>query len=143
VAVGDSAEVSLAAAPGRRFAAAVVRIDPRADLAKNTVRVRVQLRDTDAALRPDLTARVAFRTGGDSGRTIRIPMRCVMTEGSVSTVWHADGGIARRAPVTLGATTGAEVVVTAGLSGGETLVLDPPADLVDGERLDAGDGATG
>jgi multidrug resistance efflux pump len=124
VSVGDGATVSLAAAPGKRFDGRVVRIDPLADLAKNTVRVRVKLLATDSALRPDLTARVEFRTGGATAKTIRIPARCVVTDGDVTSVWQVTGGFAHRATVKLGATSGQEVLVEEGLAGGETLVLE-------------------
>ena len=103
----------------------------------------MKLLATDPALRPDLTARVAFRTAAASAETIRIPARCVVTEGDVTSVWQATGGFARRAHVKLGRSSGAEVLVEEGLAGGETLVIDPPDDLVDGEPLDTQQGSRG
>lgn len=142
VKLGDGAVVSLAAAPGRTFAARVARVDPRGDLAKNTVRVRVRLETTGPGMHPDLTARVAFQPAAAGGAAmIRIPARCVVSEGARARVWTVRDGSAHPVEVTLGDAAGREVVVSAGLRGGETLILDPPADLVAGAAVNAGGGA--
>ncbi|MHC5021998.1 MAG: efflux RND transporter periplasmic adaptor subunit, partial [Planctomycetota bacterium] len=142
VQTGDGAVVTLAAAPGRSFAGRVVRIDPRGDLAKNTVRVRVRLEAAGPGLHPDLTARVAFERASDGGAAvIRIPARCVVTAGSRTTVWAVRAGAAQPVEVSLGDAAGREVVVKTGLKGGETLILDPPSDLIPGAAVSSGGGS--
>jgi len=47
----------------------------------------------------------------------------------------ADDSKAQARPVTLGRTLGDDREVLSGLSGGDTVVLDPPEKLVDGARV--------
>jgi hypothetical protein len=50
-------------------------------------------------------------------------------------VFEVVEGTARRVPVTTGAARQDRVVVSAGLVGSETLVLNPPASLSDGDKV--------
>lgn len=141
VAVGREARVTLEADPGRTYPGRVARLDPLADLAKNTVRARVALLETGPALRPDLAARVAF-SGGDGGTEagVRVPLRCVVRGADGAAVYVVAGGRVRRTAVTLGPDPPPgvrDVPALSGLGGGETVVLDPPADLRDGEPVAA------
>jgi len=47
----------------------------------------------------------------------------------------AEDSKAQARPVTLGRTLGDDREVLSGLSGGDTVVLDPPEKLTDGERV--------
>ncbi len=148
VAVGREARVTLEADPGRTYPARVARVDPLADLAKNTVRARVALLETSPALRPDLAARVAFAGGGEGGAGgpaagVRVPLRCVVRDPGGAAVFVVAGDRVRRTAVTLGPDPPPgvrDVPALSGLGGGETLVLDPPADLRDGEAVSTTEG---
>ena len=52
-----------------------------------------------------------------------------------SSVWVVEAGAVRRQAVDVGPTRGDRIEVRQGLSGGETLVLDPPAELKDGIKV--------
>ncbi len=58
--VGQPVEVALDAEPGRVFTGEVLRILPRASLAKNTIQAKIRLRETSPSLRPDMSAKVTF-----------------------------------------------------------------------------------
>lgn len=60
VKVGQRAEISLDADPGKLYAARVIRIQPRASLQKNTVQVKVAIENPSPMLRPDMSAKVTF-----------------------------------------------------------------------------------
>lgn len=60
VKIGQRAEISLDAEPGKTYAGRVVRIQPRASLQKNTVQVKVTIENPSPMLRPDMSAKVNF-----------------------------------------------------------------------------------
>ena len=60
VRVGQRAEISLDAEPGKTYAGRVIRIQPRASLQKNTVQVKVAIENPSPMLRPDMSAKVNF-----------------------------------------------------------------------------------
>jgi multidrug efflux pump subunit AcrA (membrane-fusion protein) len=64
-----------------------------------------------------------------------VPPGAVVTRDGAAHVFEVVEGRARRVPVTTGPTRQDRVVVTTGLTGGETLVLNPPAGLQDGDRV--------
>jgi len=58
--VGQPAEVTLDAEPGKVFTGEVSRILPRASLSKNTVQAKILLHETSPSLRPDMSVKVTF-----------------------------------------------------------------------------------
>lgn len=57
---GQRVEITADSVPGRTFIGRVVRIQPRASLAKNTIQAKIQFDEAPAGLRPDLSVRVVF-----------------------------------------------------------------------------------
>ena len=53
-------------------------------------------------------------------------------------VWVVEDGTARRRPITVGVFGEGMVEILDGLSDGETVILDPPADLADGTAVAVG-----
>ena len=66
VRVGQRAEVSLDAEPGRIFQGHVARILPRASIAKNTFQAKIALGEVSAHLRPDMSVKVRFLVDAES-----------------------------------------------------------------------------
>ncbi len=71
VGVGQPAEVVLDLLPDRVFRGEVSRFVHRADLAKNTVPVKVRLLDPDPRLKPDMLARVRLLPMAQQGQDLR------------------------------------------------------------------------
>ena len=71
IAIGDRAEVTVDVLPDRTFRAEIIRVVHQADIAKNTVQAKVRIIDPDAALKPEMLARVKLfpQMGGRSGST--------------------------------------------------------------------------
>jgi HlyD family secretion protein len=115
----------------------LVEISPIANRQKATVQVKAQILHPDNRLRPDMNATVAFVDATHSGQErsvnpeITIPAAAVK-DGSVFVV--ADGKAVRR-PIQTFATTPRGVQVSHGLLGGEDVILNPPANLRDGEKV--------
>lgn len=144
---GDRATVVLDADPDTGYGATVRKIWPRAERSKGTIELRVRLDEQPAILRPDMAARVTFagRTKDDlpaeaKKAYVTVPRGVLRTRGDASHVFVLRGDRVARRAVTLGEAQGEIVVIESGLEGGETLVLDPPADLRDGDvvRVDTG-----
>jgi HlyD family secretion protein len=65
VTVGQDVEVVTEANPEKRYRGTVLRIDPLAELAKNTVTVRVKIDDPDDLLFPEMVAQITFLQKGE------------------------------------------------------------------------------
>lgn len=133
-------DVVLNAYPDWKIPAEVIAIVPTADRSKATVKVRIALDSKDPRIVPDMGVRVSFleeRTSADtpppSGALV--PERAVLREGDQSVVFIVSDSRVQRTAVTLGNTRDADIEVSSGLKGGETLVLSPPKGLTDGARV--------
>ena len=136
---GDRALVFLDADPEHGLPGAVRKIWPRADRSKGSIEVRVKLDVIPADLRPDMAARVVFK-GKDAPQVVEAPYVTVPREALAQrtgrmVVFVVEGDVVRRVEVARGEQRGAAVVVTSGLAGGEVVVLDPAADMQDGDRV--------
>jgi hypothetical protein len=103
--------------------------------------VRVKLDAIPPTLRPEMAARVVFKgprqpEADEAGEAfVTVPRAAVTKRAGRDVVFVVSGGVARLRALTLGEARGEAVVVTAGLEGGESVILDPAADLVDGSRV--------
>lgn len=147
VGVGSMAEISVEAIPGRTFRGVVTRMVHEADVTKNTIQFKVHIEAPDAALKPEMLARVKFMARkGDSPTTKQavtmsqlpfVPQNLVAGEGPDATVLVADrrNGIAQRRSVTLSDQRQGEwVAVIAGISAGDDLIAEP-RHLPNGARI--------
>lgn len=143
--VDQPAQVTVEAFPETRFRGVLRQIIPSADRTRATVLVRVTLVDKDRRLKPEMSARADFLSTPplDAPRPtapeiLVSPDALVKKDGAslVFVVEDAPGGKRlRTVPVTTGEQRPAGVVVTSGLSGGETLVLRPASTLTDGATV--------
>ncbi|HEY6989350.1 MAG TPA: efflux RND transporter periplasmic adaptor subunit [Bryobacteraceae bacterium] len=129
--------VTTDAYPDRKYQGFVQQVSPEADRSKATVQVKVQVKNPDGYLRPDMNATVNFYNDApasptaESKRVIVIPSSAVQN-GSVFVVVN---GHARKRAVTVGGSSDKGVMIESGLIGGEDLIVAPPADLKDGQRV--------
>jgi HlyD family secretion protein len=139
VTAGAPVEATLDAYPEWRIPAKVIAIIPTADRQKATVKVRVGFEKLDPRILPDMSVKVAFRTAGNGKaveqKNITIPKTALRQRDGRDFVWLARNGRVERRGVTIGATQGDEVTIAAGLSGGERIVLQAPAELAEGARV--------
>ncbi len=125
----------------RDYEGRVVEISPEADRQKATVQVKVQVLAPDKLIRPEMNANVSFlaaETGeGGAGQPtlaarVRVPAAALVEGNSVFQVVQ-DKAVRRAVRVLR--TTADGVEIEQGLSGGEDIILAPPADLQDGDRV--------
>jgi RND family efflux transporter MFP subunit len=141
VVMGMPATVVLDAYPERNFDARVAKIYPEADRQKGTLEVEVKILKPDLAIvRPEMSAKITFMAaaaGPAQQPTIVIPKSTVIKEGSETFVWTIDAGAAQRVHILAGRELENGVEVKSGLTGGETIIVNPPDNLRDGEVVTA------
>ena len=139
-------ESVLNAYPDWRIPGSVIAIIPTADRGKATVKVRVALDGKDPRIVPDMGVRVSFLEAPKSGEEpqgVRVPAAAVASRDGkdIAFVLGADGTVEQRA-LEAGITNGSDRQVLSGLKAGDTVVVDPPPELKNGDkvRLAKGDG---
>lgn len=135
----QSAEVVVDAVPDRRYRGRVRKIIPMGDRARATVKVKVEITDSDGRLFPEMGSTVFFLPDvtQEPAETDRprmfTPSAAVSISDGETFVWIVDSqGRAQRLRVTAGATHDDRTEITEGLAGGEKVILSPPAELREG-----------
>ncbi len=131
VKVGQGADLSLQAVPGRTFQARVAFIDPVLDPKTRTAKVRLVVANPRGELKPDMFGDAVIHAGVRKGLTV--PLDAVLDSGTRKVVFVAlgDGKFAPR-EVETGPTAGDRVEIRKGLAAGESVVTGA-AFLVDSE----------
>jgi HlyD family secretion protein len=146
VQAGQPVAATLDAYPEEKFPAKVIAIIPTADRQKATVKVRVGFEKIDPRMLPQMGVKVAFQApeaapseAPSPARVLTIPKSAVQKVAGKDIVWVVVNGKTERRAITIAATVGEESTVSAGLSQGENVVLNPPAKLVEGTRVSVDD----
>ena len=112
----------------------MIAIIPTADRGKATVKVRVALKEKDARIVPDMGVTVSFlekapEQGAEPRRGVRVPAAAVVQRDGGDAVFVVAGETAELRKVEAGGKLGDDREVLSGLAPGETVVVDPPAEL--------------
>ncbi|TMQ03800.1 MAG: efflux RND transporter periplasmic adaptor subunit [Deltaproteobacteria bacterium] len=134
VAVDAPCEIVLDAYPAKRFRGAVKEIGRRVNRSKATVPVKIRFLDPPqngttkgrAEILPEMAARVSFLSQAVAG--------AVVQRGG-DAVFVVDDGEVRMTPVQLGPPVGDGRELVTKLPPGTKVVVDPPADLHDGQKV--------
>jgi len=138
VSPGQKVEAVLNAYPDWRIPASVIAIIPTADRARATVRVRIAFEVKDERIVPEMGVRVAFldtkptATASLPRAKVYAPEAAVVDRDGATVVFLMEDDRAVRRAVKAGLAHNEEVQIEAGLSGGETLILNPVPEIVDG-----------
>ena len=134
-------EATLNAYPDWKIPAEVIAIIPAADRGKATVKVRIALKVKDPRIVPEMGVRVSFLEPARPAPAVAeapgvlAPAAAIASrDGKDVAFVVADEKVSQRA-LKLGRSLGDDREVLDGLAGGDTVVLDPPKDLADGERV--------
>ena len=131
---GQAVEATLDAYPNWKIPCKVIAIIPTADREKSTVKVRVAFDQLDPRILPDMSVKVAFRDSGATAavRTVLVPKNSVLNRDGRDVVFIVHDGHAERRAVTVTDTQNDDSILSAGVSAGEKVVVNAPADLQDG-----------
>lgn len=137
---GMRVEAVLNAYQDWKIPAEVIAIIPAADRGKATVKVRVALREKDARIVPDMGVRVSFLEAEradepEQPRGVRVPQGAVVSRDGASRVFVLQDDKVALRTVETGIALGDGRQVLSGLSAGQVVVLDPPAELKDGDAV--------
>jgi HlyD family secretion protein len=137
---GQHAEAVLDAYPDWQIPSTVIAIVPAADKQKATVKVRLAFDRLDPRILPDMGIKVAFlgdapARGAEIRPQARVPRAALRQDHGRQVVFVVHAGRAERRAVRVGEAPGDEVAVIAGLTAGEQVVVDGPADLTDGRQV--------
>lgn len=154
VMIGDAAELTTEALPGRVFHGTLARFVHEANVQKNTVQVKITIRDPAPELKPEMLvkARITGRAGAGGAPASALPasrsdpadavvlapraaVRVSAPAEGEAWVVQRDSGTAARRTLSLGAAAGDTVEVLRGLRPGDRVVVDAPATLRDGARV--------
>src|SRR6266850_4116639 len=135
---GQPVDSVLNAYPDWKIPSHVIAIIPTADRSKATVKVRIGLDLKDARIVPDMGVRVSFleeqkpaAQSEPQPRGVLVPTTAVRKEGDTDIVFVLKDRKALRRSVTLGSTLGDSRQVLTGVSAGDAVIVDAPAELKD------------
>lgn len=140
---GLPAEATLDAYSDWRIPCKVIAIIPTADRQKATVKVRIGFDQPDPRIFPEMGVKVAFQTAAVSPtapvsaqvRRLMIPAKAVQKAGERSIVWVVKNERVERRAITAGPAEGDELSIASGLTLGESVLLNPPPGLKEGDSV--------
>lgn len=139
---GIPAEIVLDAYPKRPVRAEVAKIGSSVDRAKATVGVELKFLDEIPGVLPEMSARVSFLAkpiapGDQQERKLLLPRAALTERGGSHVVFEFVDGVAQQRSVTVAERAGSSdrVELIDGPRAGTKLVLNPSAELKDGEPV--------
>ncbi|MBI4877770.1 MAG: efflux RND transporter periplasmic adaptor subunit [Acidobacteria bacterium] len=126
--------VTVDAFPDRRYEGSIDEISPEANRQKATVQVKVKVLRPDEYLRPEMNSSVAFlgeAKAAPAATVVFVPPSAVRKDA----VFVFLNGKAVRRAVKTGGTTNRGIRIEDGLAGGEDIIVNPPAELKDGDKV--------
>lgn len=147
VQMGQQAEIETAALADP-IAGEVISVTTRADIQKNTLQVKVAIKDPPPVIKPEMLGKVTFLAppspeldGEEKSSPLRlfIPKSLVSSSEDGDSVWVADltEGVAKRRTIEVGrgVAEGGLVEVVSGLSPTDKLIVGGRESLTDGARV--------
>ena len=138
---GQQVTSILDAYPDWEIPSRVRTIIPSADRQKATVKVRVSFLKLDPRILPDMGIKVTFLGEEPSKKdeaaapAIMVPQNAVRDEDGKKVVYLIKGDKAERRAVTLGGNRGSDTEVIAGIGVGDSVVVNGPTNLHDGQSV--------
>jgi len=147
VSLGSHAIVVPDAYADRRFEASLVKVYPKADRQKGTVKVEVQLNQPDLQIiKPEMSVKVSFlenQAPATQEPRITVPKGAVRSEEGETYVWTVREGIVQRVGIVRGQETETGIEIEQGLNDGDVVVVSPQANLASGRRVSVGTESNG
>jgi len=130
--------ITVDAYPDKKWEGVIDEISPEANRQKATVQVKVKVLNPDEYLRPEMNASVAFLSDEKRGTTVSAGKPVVFVPPSTvrsDKVYIVVGEKVVERSIKTSGNTPQGLRVEDGLIGGEDLVVNPPADLKDGAKV--------
>ena len=143
-------EATLNAYPDWKIPAEVIAVIPSADRGKATVKVRIALKAKDPRIVPEMGVNVSFlereeqptKAQTEQPQGVRVPVAAITErDGAQAAFVVIDDSHVQQRTLKPGATLANDRQILGGLQAGETVVLDPPPTLKDGDKVQTGTAA--
>lgn len=118
---GQRAKITVESEPGLEFPGVVRMISPVVDPASGTAKVTIDIDDKQGKLKPGMFATIFINTETHKN-TLIIPKKALILESEEDQVYVHENGLAQKAKLELGFTSGENVEVLSGLNEGELVV---------------------
>ncbi|MDO8670100.1 MAG: efflux RND transporter periplasmic adaptor subunit [Dehalococcoidia bacterium] len=132
---GQTAKITASAYPGEEFSATVSSVAPSVDAKSRTAQVRLFPQDAAGKLRDGMFAQVQLSVGASNREALLVPKSAVVQESSNTVVYLVADGKVKRQIVTIGASSGDQIEIVAGLTEGQKVVISGLAGLQDGQEV--------
>ena len=135
VQAGMSAQLEFGDRPNRQYTATVASTARALDAASRTLQVELQIDNSSGELLPGSYAQVHFKLPTGAA-TLRVPVNAVLfrSQGLVVAVLDGEHRVHLKT-ITQGRYFGTELEVLAGVNAGDTLVLNPPDSISEGQQV--------
>jgi HlyD family secretion protein len=131
-------EAVLDSYPDWRIPAHVITVIPTADRQKATVKVRIAFDIKDPRILPDMGVKVSFIEASPAAAAssfVEVAKSALRRDGEQDIVFVVVDGRAERRAVKVAGTEGDKARLTAGVTDGEAVIIEGPAELKDGDRV--------
>lgn len=128
------------AQPNKEYKGSVLRIEPLADLAKNTISVRVSIDDPDDMLFPEMTAKITFfdkkgEVSNTKSGDVTVPKNAVISTGGKTFVYVVENKMAKKVPVKIVKQKSSSYDVT-GIKFGQRIIVSNLSKIKEGEEVE-------
>jgi len=135
---GQQVEAVLDAYPEWRIPAHVITPVPTANREKATVKVRIAFDQKDPRILPDMGVKVSFISSEPAAANatyVEVPKSAVRHDGDQDIVYVLKDDKAERRAVKVFTTSGDFTRLASGVSAGERVIIEAPAELKDGDAV--------
>lgn len=139
---GVDAIIRVPAMPNLTFHGKVTRIANALQPGTRTLLTEVDIRNPDGALQPGVYCTVELKIPRQSPG-LMIPASAIIFNRNGMQVAVAEDGVVRLRNIAITTDYGTEVEVSEGVKEGDKVVLQPPVNLADGDKVQAVSGASG
>ena len=128
-------EVTLWAAPGKRYPGKIREVSPGADAVTRTYAVRIAVEKADPDMRLGMTASVSLLKSGASNAVV-LPLTALYQQGANTALWIVDASqTVKLAPVKVGVFREDSVTIVAGVKEGDIVVTAGVHKLTPGQKV--------
>lgn len=128
------ADITVQELPGQKFNGRVARTAQSIDPNSRTLLVEIDLDNPKETILPGSFAQVHLKLP-TSATTFRLPVNALIFRSEGLRVATVKDGTVSLLPITLGRDFGSTVEVVSGLTGAESIVVNPPDSLAEGQRV--------
>jgi RND family efflux transporter MFP subunit len=132
--IGTEADIEIQNLPGRVFKGKMARTAQSIDVNSRTLLTEIDLDNPRGEILPGSFAQVHLKLPTDA-TTFRVPVNAMIFRSEGMRLAVVKSGVVSLVPVTIGRDFGTTIEVVAGLKGDESIVVNPPDSLADGQSV--------